>query len=51
MVQEWINDLYIKFYNSNGGHFVLAKLTLKLIFQLGNTFFQIQHIQFMKNQL
>ena len=26
-------------------------LTLKLIFQLGNTFFQIQHIQFMKNQL
>ena len=26
-------------------------LTLKLIFQLGKQFFQIQHIQFMKTQL
>ena len=27
------------------------KLTLKLIFQLGKQFFQIQHIQLMKNTL
>ena len=46
-----MNDIHIKFNDSDGGHFVLVNrilLALKLIFQLGKHFFQIQHIQHMK---